>query len=378
MLVNDPAFRRLACPLALVLAVAAGCNRDLPTPLAPPAQSAAIRFGPADIVVMAGSSIQAAVDAAAPGSTIRIEPGVYAEAITVSKPGIHLIGAGAPGDVVVMNPGDEEDGISVTDRGDRFTLANVTVRGFEENGVILDGVQHFLIADVVAENDGEYGLYPVHSAFGTIQHASASGHSDTGIYVGQSRNVVIRESVAFGNVNGFEIENCSLVRLTDSEAWGNTAGLLVVLLPGLDVKESSDIEVMRNSVHDNNLPNFADPADIAAAVPAGSGILVVGTDRTRVKFNTVTGNDFVGIGLGSTLLLGALAGLPPEAFADIQPDPDLARIQHNILTDNGGAAPSLPVPLPGADLLWDGSGVNDCWGGNTFGTSYPAPLPACG
>lgn len=373
---REPAFPALAAAFAAAI-IAAACG-DHTT--APPTNLAvsADRFGPPDLVVTSGSSIQAAVGAARPSDVIHIEPGVYAEGVTVAKRGLRLIGLGGPGAVVIENPGAVDNGISVTEAGDHFTLENVTVRGFEENGVFLIGVEHFRISRVITEDNGEYGIFPVFSAFGTIERSSASGHSDTGIYVGQSRNVAIRHCTAFANVNGFEIENSSLIQLADSEAYGNTAGVLIVLLPGLSVKESSRIEVLRNHFHDNNLANFADPDDIAAAVPQGSGILVVGTDKTRVKFNTVTGNEFVGIGVGSTLLLGTLAGLPPEAFADIEPNPDLARIQHNVVTGNGAMPPPLPLPLPGVDLLWDGSGVNNCWGGNTFGTSVPSPLPSCG
>src|SRR5439155_21370348 len=65
-----------------------------------------------------------------------------------------------------------------------------------------------------------------------------------------------------------------------------------------------------------------------------SGILVVGTDRTTVSQNVVTGNAFTGIAVGSTLLLGALAGLPPEAFADIEPNPDGARSEEHTLNSS--------------------------------------------
>lgn len=372
-------FTRFAC--LTVALVSLGCG-DEPTVV--PADGAlgepsAALFGDAAIVVTAGSSIQAAVDAAAPKSVIHIEPGVYAEAVTVAKPGIKLVGLGGPdagGGVVIENPGGEENGIFVTDDGDRFALINVKVRDFGENGVLLVGVDHFLISRVTTENNGEYGIFPVLSSHGLIEHSSATGHSDTGIYVGQSRNVRIRRSTAFGNVIGFEIENSSNIKLTESEAFDNAAGILVVLLPGLDIKTSAGIRVARNDVHDNNRANFADPSDLAAAVPSGSGILVIGTDRTKVQKNTVTGNDFVGIGVGSTLLLGSLAGLPPEAFADIEPDPDKVRVQKNVVTGNGASPPPL-LPLPGVDLLWDGSGTKNCWSGNTFTTSFPPALPSC-
>ena len=368
----------LAALAAMVLWV--GCSDE---PMSAPdtdvlSGPSADRFGPPDIVVPPGGSIQAALDGASPGDVIHIEPGTYTEAVTVAKSGIKLVGlSGSDGaGVVIENPGGKENGIKVTGDGDHFVLINVTVRDFDENGVLLYGVDHFLLSHVTTENNGEYGIFPAHSAHGRIEHSSASGHSDTGIYVGQSRNVQVRRSAAFGNVIGFEVENSSIVQVTDNEAYDNVAGILVVLLPGLDVKESSNIRVAKNSVHDNNHVNFAEPGELAAAIPTGSGILVVGTDKTNVQKNTVTGNDFVGIGVASTLVLGALAGLPPEAFADIDPDPDKVRVKNNIVTGNGGSPPP-GLPLPGVDLLWDGSGTNNCWSGNTFVTSFPAPLPAC-
>jgi parallel beta-helix repeat protein len=340
------------------------------------AAPSAERFGRPDIIVHAGTSIQDAIDAAAPGAVIHIEPGTYAEALTVTRPGIRLIGLrDASGGVVIENPGDEEDGVTVIDAADDFALIDVTVRGFEENGVFLVGVEGFLLSGITAENDREYGLFPVHSSHGVIERCTASGHSDTGIYVGQSQDVKVRHNVAFANVNGIEIENSSDVKVIANETYDNVAGILLVLLPGLDVKVSSTVLVSGNRVHDNNRPNFAEPGEIEAAVPTGSGILVVGVDRALVEENTVTGNDFTGIAVGSTLLLGALAGLPPEFFADIEPNPDGARIRNNVATGNG-AAPSIPF-LPGVDLLWDGSGTGNCWSGNTFSSSAPPTLPTC-
>jgi len=356
----------LSITFPLVLAACNGADRLA----APPAT--ADRFGAATAVVPSDGSIQAAIDAAAPGAVILISSGTYREAITVAKAGIKLVGRG---DVTIENPGDAEDGISVSDAGDGFALVNVTVRGFEENGVLLAGVDGFLLSNVRAVDNGEYGLFPVFSSHGVIERCRASGHSDTGIYVGQSHHVAILGSVASGNVNGIEIENSSDVQALGNETFDNVAGFLVVLLPGLDVKTSANILVAGNRVHDNNHVNFAEPGEIESFVPSGSGILVVGTDRTTVSANVVTGNAFTGIAVGSTLLLGALAGLPPEAFADIEPNPDGTRIVGNVATGNGTASP-IPF-LPGVDLLWDGTGTRNCWERNRYGSSYPASLPRC-
>ena len=72
-----------------------------------PLEISADRLGRPDIVVHAGGSIQAAVDAASPGAVIAIEPGVYAEAVHVATPGLRLVGRRAHdgSGVVIANPG---------------------------------------------------------------------------------------------------------------------------------------------------------------------------------------------------------------------------------------------------------------------------------
>src|SRR5262249_42404866 len=151
-----------------------------------------------------------------------------------------------------------------------------------ENGVVLTGVKGFQLAHVTAKNDGEYGIFPVFSSNGVIEESSASGHRDTGIYVGQSKNVQILDSKAFGNVIGIEIENSSNVQAIGNESYDNTAGILVDLLPGLEVSSAKDNSVIGNYVHDNNHANFAVPGEIESFVPPGVGILVLGADRTTV------------------------------------------------------------------------------------------------
>jgi hypothetical protein len=150
-----------------------------------------------------------------------------------------------------------------------------------------------------------------------------------------------------------------------------------VLLPGLTQKVSSDIIITGNHVVENNHVNFADPGGgFESFIPSGSGILVVGSDNVLVEKNNIRGNNFVGVATVSTLILGAIAGIPPEAFADIEPNSDGVRVIKNVLNKNGSAPPS-GLPLPGVDLLWDGTGTGNCWSDNKFSTSYPTPLPTC-
>ncbi len=215
---------------------------------------------------------------------------------------------------------------------------------------MLSGVQGFLLSRVTAQDNGQYGLFPTHSSDGVIERCQASGHNDTGIYVGQSHDVTVRQSVAFANVNGIEFENSQDLRALSNETYDNVVGILVVLLPGLDVKTTTDVLVSGNRVHDNNHVNFAPAGDLASFVPSGSGILVVGAKHTRLVENTVTGNQFTGIALGSTLLLGALAGLPPSAFQDIDPDPAHVQIAENTVLGNGRNVPDSAVAGGGSPV----------------------------
>lgn len=336
-----------------------------------------INGGP-HVVVKNGESIQSAIDAAAVGTIIFIKSGTYSEAVHVEKPGIQLIGMNEGGRaVIIQNPGTEENGIEVTSNGAGFVLKNVTVQNFKENGVLLTGVDNFILDHVTAINNKEYGLFPVFCHHGVIKYCSATGSSDTGIYVGQSTDISVQYNVAFANVSGFEIENCTNVEASFNESYDNTGGLLVFLLPGLTVKTASAISVIKNYIHDNNRPNFSTPAGgFEFFVPTGSGILVVGADNTTIQKNRISHNNFVGVATVSTLIIGSLAGLPAEAFADIEPNPDGTRITENTLTQNGSAAPA-GLPLPAADFLWDGSGTNNCWSNNVYTTSFPGALPVC-
>ncbi|MEO8763868.1 MAG: parallel beta-helix domain-containing protein [Ginsengibacter sp.] len=366
---------------AFVMTIAlTGCKKNDPSPCHGSNPSNGKDKG---IVVHKGGSIQAAVDAAVPGETIFIEGGTYNEAVVVNKPGIKLIGATcfAFEKVIIQNPGDSDNGITVRgEKGtnlDGFVLKNVTVQNFEENGVFLVHVSNFTLSHVTTINNGEYGLFPVLCKNGVIEYCSATGHTDTGIYVGQSDSVSVQYCDAHANVNGLEIENCSNVAVLRNHSYDNVSGLLLVLLPGLTVKSSSNILVAENDFDNNNHVNFADPeGGFEAFVPSGSGILLVGVDNATVKNNKITNNNFTGIATVSTVILGALAGLPPEAFADIEPNPDGAKITDNFLANNG-SVPPVGLPLPGVDLLWDGNGTNNCWKNNTYATAYPSPLPAC-
>src|SRR5262249_15315886 len=65
------------------------------------------------VIVQPGQSIQAAVDAAQPGTEILLEPGTYFQSVVVSTPNIILTGLKGPHgeSVTIENPGGVDQGI---------------------------------------------------------------------------------------------------------------------------------------------------------------------------------------------------------------------------------------------------------------------------
>jgi parallel beta-helix repeat protein len=337
--------------------------------LATQAAHAARRGSPAvsapSVEVHPGDSIQAAVDAAGPGTIVFLDPGTYDQTVTVTKPDVFLVGLGGRGAVTLANPGGAEDGITVRRTARGFGLFNVGVRGFDGNGVSLVGVRRFVLEGVTATDNGAYGIYPVGSSGGLIAHSTATGSSDTGIYVGQSFGVAVLGNTTRGNVNGIESENSVDVLVAGNESTGNTLGVLVDLLPGLPVKVAGRTVVAGNVVAGNNHPNFANPSDIAAGEPAGTGVFVLGAKGTRVEDNLVLGNESIGIGVVSSAVLALLGNSPP---LDVLPNPARTHVRDNFVF---GGNPF------GADLLWDGTGRDSSWDGNTFLTHLsPRPFPS--
>jgi parallel beta-helix repeat protein len=140
------------------------------------------------------------------------------------------------------------------------------------------------------KTNGSYGLYPVQCQNVLIDKCIAIGASDAGIYVGQSQNIIVRNSIAHHNVAGIEIENSLMADVYQNEAYQNTGGILIFDLPDLVLKKGGNVRVFDNKVHDNNLANFAPPGNIVGSVPDGTGIMVLATSNVEIFNNKIINN----------------------------------------------------------------------------------------
>lgn len=138
---------------------------------------------------------------------------------------------------------------------------------------------------------GAYGIYPVICSNVLIEACEALRASDSGLYVGQSDNVVIRNNKAMENVCGINIENSAQVVVYDNDAFHNTCGITVLDIPGL-TRYMDGVEIYNNRITNNNLFNFAPAGNVAASTLPGTGITIWAGKHIDIHDNAILGNAF--------------------------------------------------------------------------------------
>lgn len=332
------------------------------------------RLVPAREILVSGS-IQAAVNAAQPGDRVRAPAGLYRECVSVTRNDITLIGnrlAVLDGTGLPCDTGIHAAPPSGNPAILRFRVEGFDIRHYSQNGVLVEHGSDFRIVSGRESANGEYGIFALHSAGGLIEDNRVSDSDDTGIYVGQSSDVRVRKNSVTDCTVGIEVENSVGILVAENRAFGNSTGILIDVLPGLETTETDRVRVAENVLLANNRPNpVTDPEDILALLPAGVGLLNVGGDGVEAFGNLAAGNDSAGI---------AVFQLPPDAASldpRIDPFPDRNQIRGNVCLGNGRNVDPKFGPLPGADLVWDTSGTGNCWTNNLARTTFPDPLPDC-
>lgn len=321
---------------------------------------------PQTITVKAGESIQAAVYRARPGDTIEVMPGIYKEEVKIDIDNITLRGVKQevmPGDTVgfLQRPvldGQNKLSDGVLETGSNFRIEDFDIRNYTANGVVAQHARNVAFRDLKIDQTGLYGVYPVSCTGVRIERCVATGIADAALYVGQSRDIVVRDCEAHDNVTGIEIENSVNAVVENNFVHDNTGGILVFILPNNVSKVGHNCIVRNNRVMNNNHPNFANPNSIVANVPPGTGVLVMAADNNEVTGNEIRGNDCYGVAVFSLE-----TALEKDTAFDVGPIPENNWIHDNTYSDNGRnpAGALARAGLKGADLVWDLSGWSNRW-----------------
>jgi parallel beta-helix repeat protein len=246
----------------------------------------------------AQQQLQRALIEARAGDTVRLARGRFelTAGLSLDIDRVTIRGEGADRSILSFNGqrrGAEgllitSDGVSLRD----FAVENArgdAIKARDCNGITIRGVRVEWTRGPNPQN-GAYGLYPVNCDNVLIERSVARGASDAGIYVGQSRNIIVRDNVAELNVAGIEIENSFNADVTRNVATRNTGGILVFDLPGLPQQGGHSIRVFENRIVDNNTPNFAPAGNIVASVPTGTGVLIMANINVHVFENEIADN----------------------------------------------------------------------------------------
>ena len=308
--------------------------------------------------------IQEALILASPGDTIKLSNGVYEleDSLSIDVDGISFIGSDINKTILSFeNQQTGAQGLLIT--SDNVTLSDFAVVNAKGDAIKAKGVDNIKFIKVKTEwtggpkeTNGAYGLYPVESTNILIDNCVAIGASDAGIYVGQSQNIIVKNSRTEFNVAGIEIENSYFADVFNNIATNNTGGILVFDLPGLPQQGGHHVRVFNNKIINNNTDNFAPEGNIVGEVPRGTGVIVQANSLVDIFENTIEGNETINI---------AIVTYPYETEdKTYNPHPRNVQIYNNTFGKSGyrpdletGELAKMLFELSGGDMpdiFWDG------------------------
>ncbi|WP_120716120.1 parallel beta-helix domain-containing protein [Tsuneonella amylolytica] len=251
----------------------------------------------------AQTRLQEALILAQPGDEVVLGEGRFMldDGLSLDADGVTVRGAGMYATVLDFT-GQQGAGEGLLVTSDNVTLRDFALENPHGDGIKSKGADNIVYQRLRVtwtggpkETNGAYGLYPVESTGVMIADCEVSGASDAGIYVGQSKGITVRNSVARFNVAGIEIENSRDAIVEGNMVTGNTGGILVFDLPSLPVMGGGNTIVRNNLVVANTTPNFAPKGNIVAGVRRGTGVMVMANDGVLVEGNTIVDNPTSGV-----------------------------------------------------------------------------------
>ncbi len=311
------------------------------------------------------AALRFAFETAEPGDVIEIAAGTMtvSRGLTLNTDGVTLRGAGLHKTILDF-AGQAQGAEGILVNASDFTIEDLTIQDTIGDALKINQGRNTIVRRVRTQwtggpktENGAYGIYPVQIDGVLIEDSIAIAASDAGIYVGQSKNIVVRNNLAEYNVAGIEIENSQDADVYGNRTLNNTGGILVFNMPHLpDVGMRT--RVFDNEISENNTANFGREGTAVAEIPSGTGILINANDQVEVFDNRFSNNRTAHVLIASSY--DDAAGIA-QSF---DPYPETIFIYENFYA-GGGDAPdmaeleALRMAMFGEDgrlppVVWDG------------------------
>lgn len=305
---------------------------------------------------------------AKPGDIIEIPEGVFSfdRSLSLTVDGVTIRGQGMNKSILSFkNQIAGAEGLLVT--ASDFTIEDLAIEDTIGDALKITEGENIIIRRVRTEwtdgpktKNGAYGIYPVQTKNVLMEENIAIAASDAGLYIGQSKNVVVRNNRAEYNVAGIEIENTFDADVYGNYAANNTGGILVFNMPNLK-QPGARTRVFNNMVYGNNTKNFGHKGTPVASIPAGAGVVVNSNDQVEIFDNDISNNKTANVIVVSIFS----SGLAKDGMEDdFDPYPEDIFVYDNRF-EGGGDNPdgldlqTLKLAVAGPmgalpDILWDG------------------------
>lgn len=331
---------------------------------------------------------------------------------------LQIEGTGESAEDVVIDGGYDEQGNFNKlngirgDRADGLYLKNFTIQLFEFNAVYILETDGFVIDDVIARWNDEYGFLTFAVDHGVYQYCEGYGNGDSGIYPGSASDVnddnprtepikrwaiEIKYCNSHDNALGYSGTAGNSVYAHDNFFHHNATGIATDSVfpdhPGLpqDHGRFEDNWIFSNNVNFYEKYVHTGICDLPAAergyedgtvcpvipAPVGTGMMIAGGNYNFIARNYVFDNWRSGF---------MLFGVPAAVRDEMDPSKQFDTSNFNNYVNNFmGISPLVGADRNGIDFWWDDQGEGNCWQGNvgpngaavTSNTMYPFGLPTC-
>jgi hypothetical protein len=311
-------------------------------------------------------TLEQAIARAQPGDTIVLAAGTYpgGNVVPPAKHDITIRGADRNG-VVLDGANRRRHGIVV--HADGVSILDLSVHDFKLNGLYWEGADRYRASYVTVWNVGGYGIYAEDGESGVIDHMYVSGAADAAYYIGECKpcRATIANVVAKLSAVGYSGTNSTGVVIRDSLWDRNGVGLLPNTYANEALAPQARTTIVRNTVTNSGLARVPIRTPLAGFI--GIGIAVAGGSENTISHNRVRRSERYGVAIFPTARFVVFDPGTPEPGPPWRPRGN--RVSRNAVSGSGRADLALAA----------GSGRSNCFSRNVAVRSLPRSLqtPDC-